>query len=122
MTTRKIIQLDETKTKAHWKFEYNPDVQQPLKELYTPDFVARMIDVTDMDPEPQEGWAWDGQKFIAPEVKPQEVVEAVVNIDKIMKDLPEVTARAILSKDSTELKKLIDQLDAEKAKLEASHG
>jgi hypothetical protein len=44
--------------KLHWKFSANelpPKTQGML-----------IIDITDLNPQPCEGWAWDGNKFIVP--------------------------------------------------------
>lgn len=44
--------------KLHWKFEQEK----------APDFAAdiQIVEITGIAPEPQEGWEWDGKKFIAP--------------------------------------------------------
>lgn len=44
--------------KLHWKFEQDK----------TPAFAAdiQIVEITGITPEPQEGWGWDGQAFIAP--------------------------------------------------------
>jgi len=38
----------------------------PIELRFHPDLVARMVDITDMDPKPDYGWTWDGQNFHAP--------------------------------------------------------
>lgn len=45
----------------------NPDGRDiPIEERYTPDFVARMVDITGMDPQPVPGWTYDGVTLSAP--------------------------------------------------------
>lgn len=45
----------------------NPDgIEVPIEERVTPDFVAMMVDITDIDPQPQPGWTYDGVVFAAP--------------------------------------------------------
>jgi hypothetical protein len=45
----------------------NPDgVDVPIEERYTPNMVAQMVDITDMDPQPQQQWTYDGVTFAAP--------------------------------------------------------
>lgn len=49
----------------------NPDgVDVPVEDRFTPDMVAMMVDITDMDPQPQPGWTYDGTTFAAPVVTP----------------------------------------------------
>ena len=45
----------------------NPDgVEVPIEERFTPDMVAMMVDITDMEPQPQPNWTYDGTTFSAP--------------------------------------------------------
>lgn len=42
----------------------NPDgVDVPVEERYVPEFVLRMVDITDVDPQPKQGWTYDGSVF-----------------------------------------------------------
>lgn len=41
----------------------------PIEERYTPDFVAQMVDITGLDPQPQSGWTYTNGVF-APYVAP----------------------------------------------------
>lgn len=53
--------------KLHWKFEQDK----------APDFAEdiQIVEITGITPEPQEGWWWDGQAFIAPLVQtPEELL------------------------------------------------
>lgn len=50
--------------RLHWKFEQEAEPQ------FAPEIV--IIEITTMAPEPQEGWEWDGRKFIAPPPPPLE--------------------------------------------------
>ncbi|MBI4643100.1 MAG: hypothetical protein HY743_05080 [Deltaproteobacteria bacterium] len=54
-----FIQLSEDGKRAHWKFEAEE------KPEFAPDIV--LIDVTGLDPQPEEHWIWDGQKFSVPD-------------------------------------------------------
>jgi len=63
---KKIIQLSENRKKAFWK--WNHDEMVPIEDMFTPEFVSRMVDITGVDPEPQEGWDYDGTSFHPPEV------------------------------------------------------
>ncbi|WP_247263337.1 MULTISPECIES: tail fiber assembly protein [Pseudomonas] len=38
----------------------------PITERFTPEMVAEMVDITDIDPAPQEGWTYSGTVFAAP--------------------------------------------------------
>lgn len=44
----------------------NAGVEIPIDRRFHPDFVARLIDVTDMTPKPEIGWSYDGQAFSPP--------------------------------------------------------
>jgi len=47
----------------------NPDgVDVPIEERYTPNMVAQMVDITDLDPQPQQQWTYNGSVFAAPVV------------------------------------------------------
>lgn len=35
----------------------------PIEMRYVPEFVANMVDITEMDPAPQYGWVWNGEGF-----------------------------------------------------------
>lgn len=49
--------------------EYRDDGSYiPIGERYHPDFVKLLIDVTDVEPMPQEWWTYDGTKFLPPVV------------------------------------------------------
>ena len=50
-----FIQISPGGTTAHYKF------QAESKPKWAPNII--LIDVTGIKPEPQEGWAWDGQNF-----------------------------------------------------------
>ena len=51
-----IAQLTEDLAKIHCLFQYDPNSQLPLAQLFEPAFVARMVDVTGQNPAPQAGW------------------------------------------------------------------
>lgn len=38
----------------------------PIEELYTSEFVAELVDITDLSPKPVQGWTYDGTKFSTP--------------------------------------------------------
>lgn len=46
---------------------------QDIKDLYHPDFVSRMVEVTESDPAPDQGWLYvsDGENynFVDPEIE-----------------------------------------------------
>jgi hypothetical protein len=45
----------------------NPEgVDVPIEDRYTPNMVAQMVDITDLDPQPQQQWTYDGSVFAAP--------------------------------------------------------
>ena len=46
-------------------YEYEGE-EIPIDQRYTADIVARMVDITDLDPQPQQNWAYDGTSFAAP--------------------------------------------------------
>ncbi|WP_250489992.1 hypothetical protein [Caballeronia sp. INML2] len=41
-------------------------LEYPIKERFTPEFVATLIDVTNISPQPQQGWIYDGGVFLPP--------------------------------------------------------
>ncbi|WP_250538168.1 MULTISPECIES: tail fiber assembly protein [unclassified Caballeronia] len=38
----------------------------PIDERYTQELVSTLIDVTDVEPKPEQGWTFDGSTFAAP--------------------------------------------------------
>ena len=36
-----------------------------IEDRFTPDFVAALVDITDVVPEPKQGWTYDGNAFAA---------------------------------------------------------
>lgn len=48
--------------------EDRPDgpYEWPIEERFPPDFVAALIDVTDLDPRPEQQWTYDGTTFHPP--------------------------------------------------------
>lgn len=54
-----------------------------VEQFYPPDVVAKLIEFTDADPRPREGWTFDGKKFAAPiipiEVRRQAVRDQIEN-------------------------------------------
>lgn len=38
----------------------------PITERFTPDFVAMMVDVTNVSPQPSQHWTYDGSAFSTP--------------------------------------------------------
>ncbi|NNB51701.1 tail fiber assembly protein [Pseudomonas fragi] len=38
----------------------------PIEQRYTPEFVQTLVDITDVNPRPLEGWTYDGSVFAAP--------------------------------------------------------
>jgi hypothetical protein len=42
-------------------------VQLPIGEMFTPEFVAGLIDVTDVSPQPEQWWTYNGTTFAAPQ-------------------------------------------------------
>lgn len=61
---KKIIQLSDDRTKAHWKWEWDESV--PLSDMFPSYTFDLMVDVTDMDTEPQEGWLYSDGSFTPP--------------------------------------------------------
>ena len=62
-----LIQLSADGTKAHWKWLW--DEKHPLSQMFMPEIVALMVDITGIKPEPAEGWTYDGKAFSAsPEI------------------------------------------------------
>ena len=61
--------------KLHWKFEQDK----------APDFAAdiQIVEITGITPEPQEGWDWDGQAFIAPAAPDPVAVLAAVKTNAL---------------------------------------
>jgi hypothetical protein len=55
-------------SKAHWIFETDETMEQ-LKNRFAPDIVF-----VEVDPDVQEGWEWDGEKFNPP-VMPDPLIE-----------------------------------------------
>lgn len=41
-------------------------VSVPIEERYTPDMVANMVDITNVEPLPDQHWTWDGVTFTPP--------------------------------------------------------
>jgi hypothetical protein len=53
-------------------------VDLPIEERYPPEVVAKMVEITDMDPMPQERWTYEDGVFAAPVVNqptPEEIVQ-----------------------------------------------
>lgn len=42
----------------------------PIADRFAPDFVAAMVDITDLVPVPEAGWSYDGAAFHAPAPPP----------------------------------------------------
>jgi hypothetical protein len=38
----------------------------PVEEIFPPEIVAQLVDVTGLDPQPEQGWTHDGSTFAAP--------------------------------------------------------
>jgi hypothetical protein len=59
-----FIQLSADGAKAHWKFQAE---EAPVfaKEII-------LVDITDLQPQPEEGWLYDGAKFTPPPPPPLE--------------------------------------------------
>lgn len=50
-----------------------------IADRFTPDFVATCVDITDLDPQPQQGWTYDGSSFapyVAPPLTPEQILAA----------------------------------------------
>jgi hypothetical protein len=43
--------------------------QWPIDELYAPGILAELVDVTSVDPKPDQRWTYDGTKFSPPSVE-----------------------------------------------------
>ncbi|WP_157642079.1 hypothetical protein [Burkholderia ubonensis] len=41
-------------------------VEIPIDQRYTQQFVGACVDITDVAPQPKQGWRYDGKSFIAP--------------------------------------------------------
>ena len=107
-----FIQLSQDGKRAHWKF------RAESKPEFHPGII--LIDVTGITPEPQENWLWDGKKFSPPpEPVPDPKQEAARNIAALHPKIIEATGLAILTGVKTELQTLMQQLQDEKAKMEA---
>lgn len=48
----------------------------PVADCYTPQFVAGLIDITSVSPQPANGWAYNGSTFSAPAVTPVSAIAA----------------------------------------------
>lgn len=58
----------------------NPDgFEVPIEERFTPNIVAMMVDITGLDPQPQQGWTYDGAVFAAPVVAGPDDVQLAAN-------------------------------------------
>jgi hypothetical protein len=48
---------------------YAPDgVEVPIEDRYPAEIVAQLVDITDLDPQPQPNWTYDGSVFTTPTV------------------------------------------------------
>lgn len=47
----------------------------PIEERYIAEFVAQMVDITDVSPKPEQRWTYDGATFSAPIVTPPNAEE-----------------------------------------------
>lgn len=41
----------------------------PIAERFTPQVVITLVDITDLDPQPQQWWTYDGTNFAPPAVE-----------------------------------------------------
>lgn len=62
-------------SKLHWKFEQDK----------APEFASdiEIIEITDIETEPQEGWGWDGKAFIKPAAPDPKLVIAASKANAI---------------------------------------
>lgn len=64
----------------------NPDERNvPIEERFTADFVARMVDITGLDPQPLQGWTYDGATLAAPvpyAATPEEILSQNVTLQE----------------------------------------
>lgn len=72
------LMLTADRSRGQWKLNHDPENEFPIAELYEPSFVERMVDITDLDPQPEEGWLWDGNKFSPP--PPPSIEELMVRL------------------------------------------
>ena len=100
---KKYIQLTPDRKKAHWKWEYDETKQIAIENMFEPSVAALMVDITGIDPEPQEGWLFDGEKFEPPAI--------VIPIKNTVDDI-EIRVKAI----EDEIKKIKIDIEALKVK------
>ena len=60
-------------------FAYDDGVEVPMKDRYVPEFVDQCVEVTGMDPLPDQNWTYKRGKFAAPApIKDVDPIAAVV--------------------------------------------
>jgi hypothetical protein len=68
----------------------------PISLVYSAEFVASCVDVTSMDPQPIEGWTFDGASFAAPAPPPELTAAQIRAVNAILRDaLLDAAGRAI---------------------------
>jgi len=45
---------------------YDDGSEIPITERFPADFIATLVDITDVDPQPQDWWLYDGANFRPP--------------------------------------------------------
>ncbi|MDI2595036.1 tail fiber assembly protein [Pseudomonas sp. 681] len=61
-----------------WAGADGVQVDIPIEDRFTPEFVATLVDITDLNPMPLEQWLYDGSTFEAPtehQPTPEEIIQ-----------------------------------------------
>lgn len=91
-----MVQLNSERTKAHWKWQW--DEVHPLSEMFTPEIVALMVDVTGQVPEPEDGWDFSSRGFSPPAPipppAPMTPEELLAKLETAKQELTDLLAQA----------------------------
>lgn len=75
-----------------WANEQGEEV--PIEQRFTPEFVAALVDITDIDPPPLEGWTateadgvWSFAPYTPPPPTPQEILAKNSNDQMVLLDI-----------------------------------
>lgn len=81
----------------------------PIERRFTPEFVATLVDITDLSPAPEEGWTYDGSTF-APYVAPPPSAAQILASNTAMRDtlLSQATAAVAPLQDAVDLDEATD--------------
>jgi hypothetical protein len=81
----------------------------PVVERFHPEIVAALVDITSVQPRPQQGWTYDGSGFAAytpPPRAPEEVLATNTGVRDVL--LAEATARIAPLQDAVDLDEATD--------------